>query len=184
MRIWLAPALAAVVLAAACSPAEKATASTAAAPQVETATLVKAPLAPSMADLFVVDAYDPARDPVADLELATEAAAASGKMVLIDVGGEWCSWCHILDRYLAGNDDVRTAFARSFVAVKVNYSPDNRNEGFLSAYGEIPGYPHFIVLDASGRLVASEPTSPLEQERGYNRRKMLAFAKKYAPAKR
>lgn len=40
--------------------------------------------------------FDPARDPAKDV--AAAATTAQGKRVIVDVGGQWCAWCHILDR--------------------------------------------------------------------------------------
>ncbi len=133
----------------------------------------------TMQDLFLVGVYDPARDPSADLQLAVTKASTEGKRILLDVGGEWCSWCHILDGYLEANADVRTAFAGSFVVMKVNWSDDNKNEAFLSGYPKIPGYPHFFVLAGDGSFVSSESTAELEQGDSYDKARMLAFAEKY-----
>jgi thiol:disulfide interchange protein len=44
--------------------------------------------------------YDPARDPFADGREALRLARQTGRMVLIEVGGDWCSWCRVLDRFL------------------------------------------------------------------------------------
>ncbi len=41
------------------------------------------------ASFFVVDHYDPERDAVKDLEMATALASKSGKRILIEVGGKW-----------------------------------------------------------------------------------------------
>lgn len=124
--------------------------------------------------------YDPKRDPEADLKVAIEKAQAEKKRILLDVGGEWCIWCHLLDDYLAKNKDVGDAFAASFVIVKINWSPDNKNAAFLSKYPEIEGYPHFFVLNSSGKLLSNQSTSPLEQGEGYNRKRMLQFAKAWS----
>ena len=105
--------------------------------------------------------YDPARDPKADLAAGIVAAQTSGKRILLDIGGEWCIWCHILDDYLARKKDVGDAFAASFVIVKITWEPKKQNEAFLSAYPKADGYPHFYVLDSSGKFLASQNTSPL-----------------------
>jgi thiol:disulfide interchange protein len=130
-------------------------------------------------DLYLVSTYDPSRNAEADLTSALALAQSTGRNVLLDVGGDWCVWCHILDRYLAGKREVGDAFAASFVIVKINWSPDNKNTAFLSRYPKAEGYPHFIVLAPDGKLLESKNTAELEQGDSYNRRKMLAFAKKW-----
>jgi hypothetical protein len=42
--------------------------------------------------------FEPARDAAADVQQALGLAQAQRKLVLVDVGGEWCAWCHIFDR--------------------------------------------------------------------------------------
>lgn len=125
--------------------------------------------------------FDPTRDAARDVELAVEKARAEGKHVLVDVGGEWCVWCHILDRFFAGDAEARTLRDRDYVLVKVNWSPANHNDALLSRWPKIDGYPHLFVLDASGRLVHSQSTGPLELGRGYDRDRVIAFLRRYAP---
>ena len=106
--------------------------------------------------------FDPKRDAAADVATATAAAKAQRKRVLVDVGGEWCPWCHILDRFVAANADVKKLRDDNYVCVKVNWSPQNKNEAVLSRWPKIKGYPHLFVLDGDGRLVHSQDTGDLE----------------------
>ena len=69
------------------------------------------------------------------------------------------------------------------VTLKVNFSPENKNEPLLSKYGEIPGYPHIFVLDSEGKLLHSQNTSELEAGKSYNKELFVDFLKKWAPAK-
>ena len=39
--------------------------------------------------------YDPKRDAGSDIKNAVIEAQRTGKHVLLEVGGEWCTWCHI-----------------------------------------------------------------------------------------
>src|SRR5216117_1030443 len=50
--------------------------------------------------------FDPARDPARDLDTALQMARATRRRVLAEVGGEWCTWCHIMDRFFAANPDL------------------------------------------------------------------------------
>lgn len=119
--------------------------------------------------------FDAQRDALADVQHAVTLARDQGKSVLVDVGGEWCTWCHIFDRFAASQAPVRETLRAHYILVKVNYSPQNRNERLLSQWPKARGYPHFYVLDAAGKLVASQPSGDLESGNGYSEEKVLAF---------
>src|SRR5438552_18384442 len=106
-------------------------------------------------DYVPVSKYDPRRDADKDIKDAITEAHRTGKRVLLEVGGEWCSWCHILDRYFEANPDLTELRDRYYVTTKINFSPENLNEKILSRYGQIPGYPHIFVLDSTGKLLQS-----------------------------
>jgi len=125
--------------------------------------------------------FDPSRDAAADVAHAVSIAKAQGKRVIVDVGGEWCSWCHILDRFIANNADVRTLIDAKYVWVKVNFSKENRNQALLARWPKIEGYPHLFMLDADGKLLHSQDTSVLESGQGYDRDKFVDMLKRWAP---
>lgn len=141
---------------------------------------------PTAADIAAVAAlnaaFDPKRDPASDLEMAKVEAQRGGKRIMLDVGGEWCSWCHILDKLVEEDGEIRSFRDANFVWMKVNYSEENENKAFLSAYPEIKGYPHLFVLDADGKLLHSQFTGDLEKGKGYDRGKFFAFLKNWALA--
>ena len=121
------------------------------------------------------DKFDPARDPASDLRAAVAEATRTGRRIILDVGGEWCSWCHILDRYIAANVDVKSRIDRGYVWLKINFSDDNKNESFLSKYPKIAGYPHLFVLESDGTLLHSQDTALLEEGPSYNLQKVVDF---------
>lgn len=125
--------------------------------------------------------FDPRRDAAADVAAALARASAEGKHVIVDVGGEWCAWCHILHRFIARNAEVRSAIASDFVWVKVNWSPANKNERLLSVWPLVNAYPHLFVLDAAGRVVRSQPGVDLESGKDYDAAKVLAFLRASRP---
>ena len=125
--------------------------------------------------------FDPARDAARDVATAIAAAKAQGKRVLVEVGGEWCAWCHIMDRFIAANPDVKTLRDAGYVWVKVNWSPENKNRALLSKWPKIAGYPHLIVLDDGGRVIHSQDTGALEFGKDYDKAKFLAFLRAWAP---
>src|SRR5262245_33422151 len=65
--------------------------------------------------------FEPSRDAARDVETALQTARATGKRVLVEIGGEWCSWCHIMDRFFAANPELKDLRDAKFVWLKVNY---------------------------------------------------------------
>ncbi len=123
--------------------------------------------------------FDPTRDAASDLSAAIAEASRTGKRVLVDVGGNWCSWCLRMERFVEAHPDLAALRDKYFVTVKVNYSAENTNRALLSKYPAIPGYPHLFVLDGSGRLLQSQDTSALEDGKTYSLQKFPAFLKKW-----
>jgi len=128
-----------------------------------------------------VTTYDPGRSAEQDLRNAVSEAQRTGKRILLEVGGEWCSWCHIMDRYFGQNPNLTMLRDTGYVTVKINFSKENENEKFLSKYPKIPGYPHLFVLEKDGKLLHSQFTADLEQGQSYNLQKFTDFLKRWTP---
>jgi thioredoxin-related protein len=134
--------------------------------------------------IWTVAEYDPARDPATDLEETTLTAQAVGKRILLEIGGEWCGWCHRLDLYIREHPAISERLLAGFVVMKVNYSRENENEPFLSQYPKIAGYPHLYVLESDGTLLHSQRTDVLEEGGSYNEQTILEFLRAWAPEER
>ncbi len=130
-----------------------------------------------------VHLFDPKRDAKADIRLALQVAARDKKHVLLEVGGEWCPFCKLLDRFFAEQSAVLALRQRNFVYVKVNFSKENQNEDALADYPLIRGFPHFYVLDAKGKLVTSQRVALLGAQGGYSPDRFRAFLTKFGPAR-
>ena len=76
-------------------------------------------------------------------------AAAEKRFVLLDVGAEWCHWCHVMDDTTYREADVLRLIRERFVPVRVDADaqPDlaNRYEDY--------GWPATVVFDAEGREI-------------------------------
>lgn len=125
--------------------------------------------------------YDPKRDPAVDLARTVRDATRTNKRILVVVGGEWCSWCHILDRYLKDHADLDRLWQERYVTLFVNFSPENQNKAFLSAYPTITGYPHIFVLEPTGALLHSQDTALLEEGPSYSSARMREFLDRWRP---
>jgi thiol-disulfide isomerase/thioredoxin len=100
---------------------------------------------------------------------------ASGKRILVQVGGNWCGWCYRLHQYFNEQPAVAKALDDGFEVVLVNFSDENRNQASLGQYPPFIGYPHLFVLDSDGTLLHSHDTGELEAGDSYNQAKVLAF---------
>lgn len=127
--------------------------------------------------------FDPSRNPFDDLNDAVNSATESNKRIILDVGGEWCIWCHRIDAFMNNIEEIKSLLEEGFIIVKVNYSKENKNEKFLSQYPAIEGYPHFFVLESDGKLLHSQNTGDLEKDKDYDKEKFLVFLNKWKPAK-
>jgi len=130
--------------------------------------------------VYTVKVYDPARDPAADLAATIHTAQAANKRIVLQVGGDWCGWCHKLDRYVAEHPAVAQALNDGFVIMKVNKSEENENAEFLAQFPKIPGYPHWYVLESDGTLLHSQGTAALEASGSYSETALLDFLRTWS----
>ena len=110
-----------------------------------------------------------------------ERAEAEGKRILIQVGGEWCGWCHLLDAFIHEHEAIFQRMEAGFLIMKVNWSRENQNEAFLGQYPDIPGYPHIYVVEKDGTLLHSQNTVELEEGRSYNEQAILDIQDRWSP---
>ena len=129
-----------------------------------------------------VTKYDPKRDAARDIDDAVGEAKRTNRRILLEVGGEWCSWCHILDEFFDKHPDLTSLRDKNFVTVKINFSEENPNKEVLSRYGPINGYPHIFVLASDGTLVRSQDTSVFEEGKGYVLERLTTFLTYWASA--
>lgn len=125
--------------------------------------------------------YNPVSDPSRDLEIAIEQARAGNKRILMEIGGDWCIWCHKLDVFLEQNIDIGDFLDQHYVFMKVNVSAENENKAFLSKFPVLDGYPHMFVLENDGKLLHSQNTGELEEGAQYDREKVWAFLRQWSP---
>ncbi|MGV3616775.1 MAG: thioredoxin family protein [Fimbriimonas sp.] len=123
--------------------------------------------------------FDPKRDAAKDIAAAVKVAQKQNKRILLDVGGEWCGWCHKLDKFFKTDKEIADTLKAKFVVVKVNFSQENENKAVLSKYPPAEGYPHLYVLDKNGKFLHSQGTGELETGDHHDHDKFMAFFKKW-----
>ncbi len=131
--------------------------------------------------VYTVKKYDPARDPAADLASTLQLAKAENKHVILQVGGEWCSFCHLLERYFHSTPSVAGLLEEDYLLMKVNWSKENENDEFFADLPEFHAFPHLFILDSDGSVLHSQDTGELQSGKSYNEKKLLAVLSEWAP---
>lgn len=137
--------------------------------------------------------YNESIDPMAQIDSALAAVRAdgSGRLVMCQVGGNWCPWCLRFADFVEKDTAVNKAVNDNFVYLHVNYNP-RKKEGDASVekaaqlmkrlnYPQRFGFPVFVVLDENGNVLHIQDSSFLEQGKGYDEQKTLRFLKNWTP---
>ena len=123
--------------------------------------------------------YDPKRSPFKDGRAALELAEKTNRRVMIEVGGNWCVYCEIFERYLHKNADIAKAFFSTFVLLKVNVSDDNNNREFLSNFTRVNGYPYIYITENNGKVVYANDMREMTIKGRPDRDKLIRFLEKW-----
>lgn len=128
--------------------------------------------------------YNPAADAQADINIAVKKAALKHKNVLLQIGGNWCSWCIRFNGMVTQNDTLNTYMNTNYEVVHVNWSPENKNEKLLANLGfpQRFGFPVFVILDEKGNRLHTQNSAYLEEGKGYSKGKVKEFFENWAPA--
>jgi thioredoxin-related protein len=121
--------------------------------------------------------YDPALDGMKQINEAVNIAKVQGKHVLIQYGGNWCSWCVKFDAFCKADTAISRIIAGNYVPVKLNYSPENKNDAANEFLGNPTrfGFPVFIIIDGKGKIIHIQDSGLLEEGQGYNKQKVTDF---------
>ena len=128
-----------------------------------------------------VHKFDPKRDAAADIRAAIAEAQRNGKRIILDVGGDWCTWCHVLDRFFEQHSEIAELRDKNFITVDIYYGHEQKNEKALSRFPKVEGIPHFFVLEKDGSLLSSQAMLKLETGGEPSVLKMRDFLAKWAP---
>ena len=127
-----------------------------------------------------VHKFDSKRDATADIQAAIAAAQRTGKRILLDIGGDWCQYCHQIDQLFQEHPELLELRDKSFITVAVYYGTDKKNEQVLTHYPKVEGIPHFYILDSRGSLLHSQHVLDLRKDGRYDPDKMKEFLTKWS----
>lgn len=124
-----------------------------------------------------VSLYDVTLDPFVQISEAKIKAKQENKNIIVQAGGNWCSWCRLFHKFAKENKKVDSILNANYVYVLANYSKENKNEAFFKAYknpGRF-GYPAFLILNPEGVLLHIQDSGYLEDGKGYSEEKVSRF---------
>ena len=98
--------------------------------------------------------YDEKADAEADVAKAIKTAKAKHKLVLIDLGGNWCGDCRVFAGMIE-QPDLKAFVDKHYEVVAVNVGRYDHNMQIPARYGidKLKGVPTFLVVDTKGKLV-------------------------------
>ena len=113
--------------------------------------------------------YNVQQDAFEDGAAAIKLAKQTNRRVLIELGGDWCQWCHKMDVFFDQNPDIKQKLHETFVMLKINVSDENDNAEFLKTFPKPLGYPHMYISDYNGSVLWSQDTAEFIKDGRYNR---------------
>lgn len=122
--------------------------------------------------------YDPSADAGADIAVAIKKAAAENKFVLIQAGGNWCSWCLEFARFSREDASIDSLINTNFVLYHLNFSKENYNKSIFAKYGypQRFGFPVFLILNGKGERIHTQSSTYLEDGKmSYDKKIVLDF---------
>jgi thioredoxin-related protein len=128
--------------------------------------------------------YHPDADAVKDIAAAIKKAKAENKYVLLQSGGNWCSWCIEFARFCKADPKIDSVINAGFVWYHLNYSKENENKAVFAKYGYAQrfGFPTFIILNEKGERIHTQNSEYLEDgKKSYDQRKVQSFLEMWSP---
>lgn len=135
------------------------------------------------------DIYDVHADGEAQISAAVAMAAATHKVVLVDIGANWCIWCRRMHIVFETDPGVSKALKDGYVVVMLDVNTrhgEKRNASVNARFGNpiAHGVPAIVLLDSTGKQLMTKDTGELEDGEGYSLPKIQAFLADWAPKAR
>jgi len=128
--------------------------------------------------------YNPNDNAQQKIDALLKQAKKEKKNVILQAGGNWCSWCLLFNDFIKTNTKVKKELQSNFLYYHLNFSKENKNEAVFKKYapnGDKLGYPFFIVINSRGKVLKVQESGSLEEGKGYNEAKVLNFLKSVKP---
>ncbi len=125
-------------------------------------------------------------DANANIRTALAQAKKQHKRVILDFGGDWCYDCHVLEYNFDADPGIHAVLEANYVVAHIDVGEFNKNLDVAKKYkmNLSKGVPALAVLDASGKLLYSDPGGFFEHARGMTKQAVLDFLNQWAPKRK
>ena len=135
--------------------------------------------------------YNEEINPLEQIDQAVVKARANGKFVVCQVGGNWCIWCLRFADFITNDTAISKVINDNFEYIHVNYNPrksggEEKQKQAAALMKRLDncgrfGYPVFVVLDETGKVIHIQDSGLLEKGQSYDQEKVLQFFKNWTP---
>jgi uncharacterized protein YyaL (SSP411 family) len=126
-----------------------------------------------------VKIYNPDANAREDIAKAVKQAKAENKNVLLQIGGNWCPWCIRLHGLETTDAQIDSLLKADYVMVLVNIprEKDKRDPELMASLDNPQrfGFPVLVVLNQEGERIHTQDSWYLEQDKSYDREKLMHF---------
>lgn len=127
--------------------------------------------------------YDVNIDTNVQFEDALKIAKTENKHLMLQIGGNWCSWCIKFHQFYKNDSELDSFLNANYVIINVDYSPKKDQRLFTKLeYPQRFGFPVFVVTDFNGRRIHTQNSWYLEDGKdSYDKKKVMSFFKNWTP---
>lgn len=125
--------------------------------------------------------YDINADPVQQFEKAVKEAKETNKHVMLQIGGNWCSWCIRFHDFYENDVELDSLLKSNYVIINVNYDSKKKQELFTQlGYPQRFGFPVIVITDVTGNRLHTQNSWYLEDGKdSYDKEKFKSFLKNW-----
>jgi thioredoxin-related protein len=136
-----------------------------------------------------VKPYNENQDIRNDLKKAIALAQKENKNILVQFGGNWCSWCMRFHALVNGDARVDSVMKANYIYMLLNVSQDKAKRDYALfqefGYPNRFGYPVFVILDKNGKRLNTQDSDAFEyfnpKVKGYDTTKVVRFLTMWSP---
>jgi len=125
--------------------------------------------------------YDIDANPSEQFKEAIKKAKLENKHVMIQIGGNWCSWCYKFNDFYKNDTELDSMIKADYVVIHVNYNPKNKHDLFERLdFPQRFGFPVIVIVDAEGKRLHTQNSWYLEDgKESYDKEKFKSFLKNW-----